>query len=359
MFLGRHERNSKTGFAFLGAACGLTLATSSALAQQPLTQSQQAEQAQIPPTSDPTSGHVEAAREAYKMGSRHMNEGEHMIALTYFQTSQQLDPDPKTTLMMASIESGMGHQTRAWKWLLKTLSEQSKLDRDGLDAAQALRKIVELQLGHLHLKVDRSAAVLVDGQPLEKETIGEAKTAKVRWLAGTSTSSRAVVLPDKEFDILLDAGFHRIEVFTDGFYLEKHERSVRAGETIAIDVRLARTFWRKASGVLMITGAGGLVVGTGLLLGATVNKSNALQYCSRDWNCLPAGKEFVATSKVAADAATIVIPTSLAIGGTGLIYWLATFRPGHAEEQRSSANIIYPTVMVGRHESMFSISGSF
>lgn len=360
MFMGKvRGRIGAPKIASWGTALWLMLLTGVGHTE-PLLQSPQSEpKEEVQATSSLAASKEDPARKAYEMGVHHMREGELTIALTYFQTSQRLDADPKTTLMMASIESGMGHQTRAWKLLLETLLKQEKLDSDRLEAARELANIVKRQLGHLHLKVDRASMVLVDGQPLEKEPVGAFKEPKTRWLAGTSESSTSVLSTIQDYDILVDEGFHRVEVFVDGFYSEKRERSVRAGETIELDIRLARTFWRKASAGLMIAGGAGLVAGTGLFLAATSNKNAALAHCNQNWVCLPTGKNLLEKSKDAADAATVIIPASLIIGTTGLVYWLATFRPGHQEESHNAAGTIYPNLTVGRHESIFSLSGSF
>jgi hypothetical protein len=316
-------------------------------------------QVQAEKTSDRASTNAEKASKAYELGVQHMREGLHTTALTYFQTSQKLEPDPQTTLMMASIESGIGNHTRAWKLLLQTLAERTKLSPERAKSADELANTVQQQLGHLRLTLNRGAIVLVDGHPLEKEPKNSTKGVATRWLAGTASNTQAQLSSVQDYDILVDAGFHRIDVAVDGFYPETRERAVRAGETVQIKVAFTRTFWRKASVGLMIAGGAGVAVGSGLFLAANAEKNAARHECSSAWVCTQAGQKHIGTAKTLADVTTVVIPTSAIVGATGLIYWLATLRVQSSDESQSNTAIFYPSLQVGRHESMVFFSGSF
>lgn len=305
---------------------------------------------------------AEASRIAYQRGALYMREGMLATALEYFQTSLALDPHPLTKLMMASIESGMGHYTRAYKLLKQVLAQSSQLNSEQTEAATELMNTVRKRMGRFRLTVSKpNVWVLVDGRPIEVESgeNSDKRALSPQWLATTSPNVNVETITRRTIDILVDAGLHRIAVHATGFHTVILERAVEGEESVMIDVRLTSTFWRKASAGLMVAAGAGIIAGTGLFLSAAANKNSALDYCNKNWICLPTGRVLLEKSKDEADAATVIIPTSLIIGTTGLLYWLATFRPDHQEMSRNAIGTIYPNIIVGRHECMFSISGSF
>jgi hypothetical protein len=306
--------------------------------------------------------HVKEANANYENGVRHLNSGLHATALELFQRSQALDPHPRTTFMMAVLESGIGHNARARRLLYKALAESAKLDEETRKSATELLERVNARLCRFQVTVsERNAIVLVDGRPLEHDNVPKASfLANPVFVAGISEETQVRAFGVDKFEILVDPGIHRIELSAVGFYTETIERAIDARESIVINVSLTRSFWRKASAGLTVIGGVGFALGLGTFLYAAQATEAARMNCSAEWVCSEEGRRQYNNAQRAAKVSTFLVPISLAFAVPGTIYWLATYRETEKKDELPQiAKTFSASIGVGHHEGMLLVTGSF
>jgi len=322
----RTTSRARVAAAVAGALCWLAAAPALAAA--------------APPAEAPE---VEDARDAYRLGSLLVKQGQWSDALAAFERSARLKPDAVTAFNLGYCERALGRFTRARK-RFQAAVEAPELPADKASEARGYLAEIESRLSRAVITLDpASATVAVDGRPLEAGEPG--RTERV---AGTREPGPPEVVGVVSFTLVLDPGAHVIVVGAPGLPDAVVTRTLAPGATVILALApgaatvVADTGPRgdppgaarspRRLGAILAFSAGSVASVVGAVSGALVlaDKHTLAGVCPTRDQCASSAQGTIAALRTFSAVSTAGLVTAAAAAGVGAVLLLGDGRSGPA-----------------------------
>ena len=180
------------------------------------------------------------ARAEFVLGTEHVQAARWGEAIAAFERSYALRPHALTSYNVGACERALGRYTRARDRLRTAIAENEKSEGKALDPAYATEAktwLAQIEGLLAHVKVTlspTSAAISIDGRPLENDAWSKAK------VAGLATAGPPKTPASAQFELIVDPGAHVIVVSAKGFAETVMSRTFAAGAHLDLALELER-----------------------------------------------------------------------------------------------------------------------